>query len=65
MEIQLEQLTHGNYADALSVNRDDIPEEWVDNASDLMEVTDYGAEHHLLGHTFLCRADRKPIDLGS
>lgn len=30
MDILLEQLTHANYIDALSVNRDDIPEEWVD-----------------------------------
>ena len=63
MKIQLEQLTHDNYMDALSINRDDIPKEWVDNASYLMEVTDYGVEQHLIGHTFLCRADEKPVDL--
>ena len=59
MEILLEQLTHENFNDALSINRDDIPEEWVDNASYLMEVTDYGAEYHLMGHTFLCRVNEK------
>ncbi|MBO4470948.1 MAG: GNAT family N-acetyltransferase [Clostridia bacterium] len=63
MEILLEQLTHDNYDDALKVNRDDIPEEWVDNATSLMEVTDYGAEHHLIGHTYLVRADEKPVGL--
>ena len=63
MEILLEQLTHDNYMDALSINRDDIPEEWVDNASYLMGVTDYGAEHHLMGHTFLCRVNEKPVGL--
>ena len=63
MEIILEQLTHDNYTDALSINRDDIPEEWVGNASYLMEVTDYGAEHHLMGHTFLCCANEKPVGL--
>ena len=63
MEIILEQLTHDNYMDALSIKRDDITEEWVDNASYLMEVTDYGAEHHLMGHTFLCRANEKPVGL--
>ena len=52
MEIQLEQLTHDNYDDALSINRDDIPEEWVDTAASLMEVTDYGAEHHLIGQNY-------------
>ncbi len=63
MEVLLEQLTHDNCMDALSINRVDIPEEWVDNASYLMEVTDYGAEHHLMGHTYLCRADGKPVGL--
>ena len=63
MEIQLEQLTHENYPDALSVSRDDIPAEWVDTASSLMEVTDYGAEHHLIGHTYLARLDGKPVGL--
>ena len=32
----------------------------MDSAASLMEVTDYGAEHHLIGHTFLARADGKP-----
>ena len=63
MEIVLEQLTHDNYNDALHINRDDIPEEWVDTASYLMEVTDYGAEHHLIGHTYLARVDGKPAGL--
>ena len=55
MEITLEQLTHGNYSHALEINRDDIPEAWVDNAAYLMDLTDYGVEHHLIGHTFLAR----------
>ena len=42
MEILLEQLTHDNYMDALSINRDDIPEEWVDNASYLMMLGSKG-----------------------
>jgi len=63
MKILLEQLTHDNYMDALSINRNDIPEEWVDDASYLMGVTDYGAEHHLMGHTFLCRVDGRPVGL--
>ncbi len=63
MRILLEQLTHDNYDDAVAINRDDIPVDWVDTANTLMEVTDYGAEHHLIGHTFLCRVDEKPIGL--
>ena len=63
MEILLEQLTHDNFDDAAAINRDDIPEDWVDNASFLMEVTNYGAEHHLIGHTYLARVDGKPAGL--
>ena len=63
MEIVLEQLTRDNYADALAIDRDDIPEAWVDTAASLMELTDYGAEHHLIGHTFLAWMDGKPVGL--
>ena len=61
--LTLEQLTHGNYSHALSIRRDDIPEEWVDTAASLMEVTDYGAEHNLIGHTYVAYTDGKPVGL--
>lgn len=64
MEIlTLAQLTHDNFRDARAINRDDIPEAWVDTADTLMEVTDYGAEHHLIGHTFIAYMGRKPVGL--
>ena len=63
MAITLEQLTHENYGDALAISRDDIPQAWVDGAETLMEITDYGAEHHLIGRTFLARLDGKPVGL--
>ena len=63
MPLTLEQLTHENFSDALRIDRDDIPEAWVDTAATLMETTDYGAEHHLLGHTYLARMDGRPVGL--
>ena len=64
MEIlTLAQLTHDNFRDARAINRSDIPEAWVDTADTLMEVTDYGAEHHLIGHTFIAYMGRKPVGL--
>ena len=63
MEIVLEQLTHDNYDEAVTINRDDIPADWVDPAPVLMEMTDYGAEHHLVGHTYLARVSGKPVSL--
>lgn len=55
MAIQLEQLTHENLPEACAIDRDDIPEAWVDDAETLMEFTDYGAENHLIGHTYIAR----------
>ena len=64
MEIlTLAQLTHDNFRDARTINRDDIPEAWVDTAAALLETTDYGAAHHLLGHTYLARMDGVPVGL--
>jgi len=63
MPVTLEQLTHGNFGDAQRIDRNDIPEAWVDSAAALMETTDYGAEHHLLGHTYLARMDGRPVGL--
>ena len=63
MRVKLEQLTHENFGDALRIDRDDIPEAWVDTAVTLMETTDYGAEHHLMGHTYLARLEEKPVGL--
>ena len=63
IEIIFEQLTHDNFDDAVSIDRDDIPDVWVDTASALMDLTDYGAEHHLAGHTYLARIGEKPVSL--
>ena len=61
--LKLEQLTHDNYQQALAINRDDIPEAWVDTAASLMEVTDYGAEHKLIGHTYIAYINESPVSL--
>lgn len=63
MNITLEQLTEDNYKYALQINRDDIPEKWVDTAETIMEVNEYGLAHGLIGHTFLARVDGKYIGL--
>lgn len=63
MEITLEQLTHDNYKHALEIDRDDISEAWVDNVAYLMDLTDYGEEHHLIGHTYLARLGTRYIGI--
>lgn len=61
--IILEQLTRENFQYACEINRDDIPEEWVDTAATIMEINDYGVENHLTGHTYLASIEDKYIGL--
>ena len=42
MNIEFEELTHQNFSDACNIDRDDIPEDFVDTASTIMNITDYG-----------------------
>ena len=63
MEITFEQLTHENYNAACAIDRDDIPESFVDTASTIMEINDYGFEHDLIGHTYLIRCDGSCVGL--
>ena len=57
MEITFEQLTHQNFSAARAIDREDIPESFVDTASTIMEITDYGYENNLIGHTYLILCD--------
>ncbi len=63
MKIELEELTHSNFADACRIDRDDMPESYVDTAETLMEITDYGVEHHCMGHTFAAKANGRYVGL--
>ena len=63
MNIEFEELTHQNFLDACQIDRDDIPEDFVDTASTIMNITDYGLNHHCIGHTFVVKYNEKPIGL--
>ena len=63
MNIEFEELTHQNFSDACNIDRDDIPEDFVDTASTIMNITDYGLNHHCIGHTFVVKYHEKPIGL--
>lgn len=51
--ILLEQLTEENQHCAYGIDREDIPEDWVDTVQTILELNRYGLEHRLIGHTFL------------
>lgn len=63
MDIEFEELTHLNFSDACSIRRDDIPEDFVDTASTIMNITDYGRNHHCIGHALIAKYHNKPIGL--
>lgn len=50
--IELEYLTQQNMDAVRGIHREDISEAWVDYADTIMELTQYGQDHHCIGHTY-------------
>ena len=63
MNIELEELTHGNVEAVKRIDRSDISEDVVDSVDTIMELTDYGMEHNCLGHTFAVKTGEAYIGL--
>jgi len=63
MKITFEELTHDNLIHAKEIDRQDVPEAFVDTADTVMDITDYGVEHNCIGHTFLVKADENYVGL--
>lgn len=54
-QIALELLTEKNLDEVRAIDRADVPEDFVDTADDIMELTRYGLAHGCLGHTYAVR----------
>lgn len=50
--ITLEALSASNMGSILAIRRDDIGEAFADTAETIMELTQYGLDHHCKGHTY-------------
>ena len=50
--LKLEMLSEQNIDAVRAIQREDIPESWVDSADTLWELTQYGFEHNCIGHTY-------------
>ncbi len=62
MEFELEELTRENCELVRdSIDREDIPLCFVHPVDTIMNVTDYGVEHKLAGHTFAVKANGEYI----
>lgn len=55
MNIELEELTNQNVEQARGIDRSDISPQFVDDLNTIMEYTNYGVEHHCIGHTFVIK----------
>ena len=60
-KIKLELLTDQNIDAVRAIHREDISEEWVDNADTIMELTQYGLDHDCIGHTYAIRYGKNYI----
>lgn len=50
--ISLELLSERNIDAVRAIRREDVSEEFVDNADTILETTQYGIDHHCIGHTY-------------
>lgn len=66
MGILLEELTHSNFQNAQEIQREDIPESWVDSVETLIQREDIPkswVEHKCIGHSFLAKNNGKCIGI--
>lgn len=61
--IAFELLTQSNISQVREIRRDDISEAFVDTVDTIMELTQYGLEHHCKGHTYAIKQENEYIGL--
>lgn len=59
--ISLELLSDSNLEEVRNIQRDDISEAFVDTADTVMELTQYGIDHHCKGHTYAIKREKEYI----
>lgn len=62
-KVSLELLCEQNIDAVRAIHREDIRDSWVDDIDTIMETTQYGIDHHCIGHTFAIKYDRAYIGL--
>lgn len=61
--ITLELLSEENLEAVRSIHREDVSEDFVDSVDTIWELTQYGLEHHCIGHTYAVLCEGVPIGL--
>ncbi len=54
-QITLELLSEQNIDAVRAIHRQDVSVAFVDSADTIMEITQYGLDHHCIGHTYAIR----------
>lgn len=54
-ELSLEPLTEQNFPAVRAIHREDVSEAFVDGPDTIMELTQYGLDHHCMGRTYAVR----------
>lgn len=62
-QITLELLCEKNMDFVRAVRREDVSEAFVDSADAIMKITQYGVDHHCIGHTFAVKYGNDYIGL--
>lgn len=62
-KIELELLREEIYPLLLSINRDDISEDFVDSIAYIIKTSEYGKKNNLIGHTFAVKYEEKYIGI--
>lgn len=61
--ITFELLSEANINQVRRIQRDDISEAFVDTVNTMMELTQYGIDHHCKGHTYAIKREHEYIGL--
>lgn len=62
-KIELEYVREEIYSELQKIIRDDVSEDFVDSVDYIIELTEYGKEHNLIGHTYAVKYEEKFIGI--
>ena len=62
-QLEYEQLTRNIFDEVRMIDRNDIPESYVDTVDTIMDLTDYGFIHRCIGHTYAVKMNGRYISV--
>ena len=62
-DIHIELLNEANTEELKRIHREDVSEAFVDSVETIVEVTQYGIDHHCIGHTYAIKYKESYIGL--